>query len=85
MDAKTLKRLEKAGWSHGDYGDFLGMTPEEKEIVEMRIAATKEISWSSSSSSTKTPLWTANVPDRKETDPEPDRTRKTEYVSQQSS
>ena len=43
MDAKTLKRLEKAGWSHGDYGDFLGMTPEEKEIVEMRIAATKEI------------------------------------------
>ena len=29
MDAKTLKRLEKAGWSHGDYGDFLGMTPED--------------------------------------------------------
>ncbi len=41
MDAGTLKRLEEAGWSHGDHGDFLGMTPEE--IVEMRIDATKII------------------------------------------
>ena len=43
MNTKTLKRLEAAGWAHGDYADFLGMSPEEKEIVEMRIAATKEI------------------------------------------
>ena len=40
MDTKEQARLEAAGWSHGDYADFLGMTPKEKSIVERRIRAT---------------------------------------------
>ena len=40
FDEVTLKRLEAAGWSHGDDAEFLGMTPEEKAIVERRILAT---------------------------------------------
>ncbi|MBQ9343801.1 MAG: XRE family transcriptional regulator [Kiritimatiellae bacterium] len=43
MDAQRKKKLEAAGWKFGDYADFLGMTPEEKAVVEIRIAATKEM------------------------------------------
>lgn len=43
MDAERKKKLEAAGWKFGDYADFLGMTPEEKAIVEIRLAATREM------------------------------------------
>lgn len=43
MDARTKKALERAGWTHGSYADFLQLTPEEKMIVDMRIAATLEL------------------------------------------
>ena len=31
-------RLEKAGWSIGDAGDFLGLTAEERCLVETKLA-----------------------------------------------
>ena len=31
------KRLETAGWRFGNAADFLGMTPEEKAYVELRL------------------------------------------------
>lgn len=43
MDSEKKKRLEAQGWKFGDYGDFLGMTPEEKAVVEMRLAAKREL------------------------------------------
>ena len=43
MDAEKQKRLEAMGWKFGDYGDFLGLTPEEKAVVEMRLAARREL------------------------------------------
>ena len=43
MDAERKKKLEAAGWKFGDYADFLGMTPEEKAVVEIRLAATREM------------------------------------------
>jgi transcriptional regulator with XRE-family HTH domain len=30
-------------WTSGDYGDFLGLTDEERQIVEMRISVSKMI------------------------------------------
>ena len=43
MDPEKKKRLEAKGWRFGDYGDLLGMTAEEKAVVEMRLAAKREI------------------------------------------
>lgn len=43
MDEAKKKRLETKGWKFGDYADFLGMTPAEKAVVEMRLAAKREI------------------------------------------
>lgn len=39
MDAKERKRLEAAGYWVGDAEDFLGLTEEERNIVELRVAA----------------------------------------------
>jgi hypothetical protein len=38
MDAKKRKRLEEAGWSVGDASDFLELTPEEGEYIELKLA-----------------------------------------------
>jgi DNA-binding XRE family transcriptional regulator len=38
MDEAKRKRLEAAGWTMGDYGDFLGLTEAERQHVELRIA-----------------------------------------------
>jgi DNA-binding XRE family transcriptional regulator len=38
MDEAKRKRLEAAGWTVGDYGDFLGLTEAERQHVELRIA-----------------------------------------------
>lgn len=37
MDEAQRARLEAAGWKTGDYGDFLGLTDEERAIVESRL------------------------------------------------
>ena len=36
MDAEKLKRLETAGWVVGDASDFLGLSPAESELVEIK-------------------------------------------------
>jgi DNA-binding XRE family transcriptional regulator len=38
MDAAKRKRLESAGWKVGSAGEFLGLTREESELVEMKLA-----------------------------------------------
>jgi len=38
MDAKRLKRLKDQGWAVGDAADFLELTPEEAEFVELKLA-----------------------------------------------
>lgn len=38
MDAKKKKKLESAGWRVGDAADFLELTPEEAEFVELKLA-----------------------------------------------
>ena len=43
MDAERKKKREAADWKFGDYADFLDMTPEEKAVVEIRLAATREM------------------------------------------
>ena len=35
MDKATRKRLEEAGFRVGDAGDFLGLTDEERELIEL--------------------------------------------------
>jgi DNA-binding XRE family transcriptional regulator len=38
MDASKRKRLEAAGWRVGDTADFLGLTPQEAELIEVKLA-----------------------------------------------
>lgn len=38
MDKKKRDALETAGFRVGDYGDFLGLTVEERRLVELRLA-----------------------------------------------
>ena len=38
MDPNKRQRLEAAGWSVGSAQDFLGLTPEEAALVEMRLS-----------------------------------------------
>lgn len=37
MDEKKRKRLEAAGWKIGTVEEFLGLTPEEVAIVELKL------------------------------------------------
>ncbi|MEX0833130.1 MAG: helix-turn-helix transcriptional regulator [Actinomycetota bacterium] len=41
MDARKRKRLKKAGWTVGDVSDFLKLTPEEREYVELKLALSR--------------------------------------------
>ena len=43
MDEAKRKRLEAAGWTMGDYGDFLGLTEAERQHVELRMALSRGI------------------------------------------
>ncbi len=43
MDAKKRKRLEDAGFRVGTVAEFLGLSPEESELVEIRIALTSAL------------------------------------------
>jgi|TARA_Y100000294_G_C8415442_1_gene280584 DNA-binding XRE family transcriptional regulator len=38
MDKKRKKQLEGAGYSVGNFDDFLGLTTEEAELVKMHVA-----------------------------------------------
>jgi len=38
MDAKRKKKLEAAGWKVGDATDFLGLSSEEAEFIEFKLA-----------------------------------------------
>ena len=41
-DEAKEEALEKAGFQIGDYGDFLNLTPEEREIVEERLRISRQ-------------------------------------------
>ena len=38
MRADKRRRLERAGWSVGEAGDFLGLSREERRFVEVKLA-----------------------------------------------
>lgn len=38
MNPETQRRLERAGWSVGDAGDFLQLSEEERRFIEMKLA-----------------------------------------------
>jgi hypothetical protein len=39
MNSEKRKALEAAGWQFGDAADFLGMTDEERQLLDARIEA----------------------------------------------
>ena len=43
MEQVKRKRLEAAGWKVGSTSDFLELTPEEAEIVEMRVSLARTL------------------------------------------
>lgn len=43
MDRKKQKRLEAAGWQVGSPAEFLGLTSEEEQLVEMRISLSAKL------------------------------------------
>ena len=38
MEKAKRRRLERAGWKVGDVSDFLGLEPQERFLIEMKIA-----------------------------------------------
>ncbi len=38
MDSKTKKKLEAKGWTVGDAADFLELSPEEAQFIDLKIA-----------------------------------------------
>ena len=43
MDPRKRKRLAAAGWRVGSAADFLGLSPEEVQLVEMRLALSESL------------------------------------------
>lgn len=43
MSRVEREALEAAGWKFGDYGDFLGLSDAERQIVELRIRLSRAI------------------------------------------
>lgn len=43
MDAAKRERLEKAGFRVGTVAEFLGLTPEENELVEIKVALSRAL------------------------------------------
>ena len=37
MDSEKRQRLQAAGWAVGNTSDFLGLTPGEAELVELKV------------------------------------------------
>ncbi len=43
MNEKKRTRLEAAGWKFGDAEEFLGLSEEERELVELRFTVSRKI------------------------------------------
>jgi len=43
MDRKKQKRLEAAGWKAGSPAEFLGLTPEEEQLVEIHLSLSMKL------------------------------------------
>jgi ribosome-binding protein aMBF1 (putative translation factor) len=43
MDKALRKRLEEAGFQIGDAEQFLGLTPEERRLVELRLVVSRAV------------------------------------------
>ena len=43
MDKLKKERLQKKGWKVGDVDEFLGLSPAEMAIVEMKVALAKAL------------------------------------------
>jgi DNA-binding XRE family transcriptional regulator len=43
VDKKKRAKLEAAGWRLGDFGDFLGLSPAERQLVELRLGLARSI------------------------------------------
>lgn len=43
MDAKKRRKLEAAGWKVGSAKEFLGLTPQENEYIELKLALAKNL------------------------------------------
>jgi predicted transcriptional regulator len=43
MEISKRERLEAKGWKVGDAADFLGLTPEESVMVEIRLALSRSL------------------------------------------
>lgn len=43
MDAEKRKRLEDAGFRIGTVAEFLGLTPEQNELVEVKVALSSAV------------------------------------------
>ncbi len=43
MDKERERKLREAGWETGDYGDFLGLTDEERALIEVRAALVRAV------------------------------------------
>lgn len=43
MNSAMKKKLESAGWRIGSAGDFLGLSLEEIQIVEMKLALSESL------------------------------------------
>ena len=43
MDKRKRSRLEAKGWEVGDAADFLGLTKEEEEYIEMKLLLSESL------------------------------------------
>ncbi len=43
MEKRKKEKLEKNGWKVGDVDEFLGLSPAEMAIVEMKVALAKAL------------------------------------------
>jgi transcriptional regulator with XRE-family HTH domain len=43
MNPAKRKKLEKAGWKTGSVSEFLGLTPEEEVLVEIKLALADKV------------------------------------------
>ena len=43
MDTEKQARLEAKGWKFGDAAEFLGLSPEEQAIIDMRLALAQNL------------------------------------------
>jgi len=43
MHAEKRKALEAAGWRFGDAADFLGLSEEERRLLDLRLAVSRKV------------------------------------------